>query len=467
MTALWPAQAVLAATGGRGPGGWQARGVSIDSRTLQPGELFVALRGPRHDGHAFLAEAHARGAAAALVARRPADAPRGLPLVQVEDTLEALRALAAAARARSRALRLAVTGSVGKTTTKEMLRRALSALGPTHASAASHNNHIGVPLTLARLPVEAAFAVFELGMNRPGEIRAHSRLVQPQLAAITRIAPAHLGAFPDLAAIARAKAEIFETTPPPRLALLPADDGELPRLRDHARTAGVAHILTFGFAPGADVRGLALAREAAGGQRLVAEVLGRRLEVRLAAPGRHLAHNALLVLAALAALELDVAAGARALSGFRALAGRGRRLRLHLPRGGSCLLLDEAYNANPASMRAALALLAELPARRRLAVLGAMAELGEASERLHAELAAPVLAAGVDRLYTRGEAMLALRRQLPAERLGPHLATVAELEALLADELQEGDVLLVKGSLAAGLMPLVARLAERFAAEEV
>jgi len=466
VTVLWTAAEVRAATGGEGPGGWTARDVSIDTRTLEPGALFVALHGPRHDGHDFLAEARRRGAAAALVSRVPADAPADLPLMRVSDTLVALRHLADAARRRSRAVRLAVTGSVGKTTTKEMLRLALAAFGPVHASAASHNNRVGVPLTLARLPAETRFAVLEMGMNRPGEIGDHARLVRPRLAAVTRIAPAHIGAFRDLAAIADAKAEILDGTPPPEIAVLPADDGQLPRLLARARARGVAQVVTFGLDVAATVRGR-VESEGPEGQRLAVLVDGRELTLGLAAPGRHLAHDALLVLAAVTALGLDPRPAAATLARFRPLAGRGRRLRLHLPTGGTALLLDEAYNANPASMRAALAVLATLPARRRLAVLGEMAELGAHAPRLHAGLAEAVLAAGVDRLYTRGAAMEALRARLPAARLGPVTATLEELETVIVEELREGDVLLVKGSLASGLVPLVTRLAGRFAAEEV
>lgn len=458
MTALWEASEVLAATCGRGPGGWCAGGVSIDSRSLAAGDLFVALRGPRHDGHAFLADAFARGAVAALVAGER-EAPG--PLVAVDDTQRGLEALARAARVRSRARILALTGSVGKTGTKEALRRVLAAQAPTHASAASHNNHWGVPLSLARLPRDAAFGVFEIGMNHAGEIRELVPLVRPHVVLVTWVAGAHLAYFPDERAIAEAKAEIFEAGEPPECAVLPADNPHLALLAARARVAGVPRIVTFGAGADADWR-LLEADCGAEASRVLATRGGRSIEFTVGLPGRHWVTNALAVLAAAEALGADPAKAAESLAGLEALPGRGRRVRLPLS-GGSFLLLDESYNANPASMRAAIALLGLMPGRR-LAALGDMAELGEDAPRLHAELAAPLTEAGVASVFTCGPLMARLRDALPPKRHGGHAEEPAELGRQLRARLRPGDVLLVKGSLASGMGSIVKEL-EAAAAE--
>ncbi len=452
MTALWEAAEVLAATCGRGPEGWRARGVSIDSRSLAAGDLFVALRGPRHDGHAFLADAFARGAAAALVAGER-DAPG--PLVAVDDTQRGLEALARAARTRSRARILALTGSVGKTGTKEALRQVLEAQAPTHASAASHNNHWGVPLSLARLPRDAAYGIFEIGMNHAGEIRELVPLVRPQVVLVTWVAGAHLAYFEDERGIAEAKAEIFEAGEPPEWAVLPADNRHFPLLAERAAAAGVPRILTFGAAEDADWR-LLEADCGAEASRVLACREGRRIAFEIGVPGRHWVTNALAVLAAVEALGGDPVAAADTLSRLRPLPGRGLRRRLALG-DGSVLLLDESYNANPASMRAAIALLGLMPGRR-LAALGDMAELGAAAPRLHAELAVPLAGADVARVFTCGPLMAHLRDALPEERRGGHAEDATALCRLLRAELRAGDVLLVKGSLASGMGTIVEQL---------
>ncbi len=452
MTALWEASEVLAATCGHGPGGWRADGVSIDSRSVAAGDLFVALRGPRHDGHAFLADAFARGAAAALVAGERA-APG--PLVRVDDSRRGLEALARAARARSRARILALTGSVGKTGTKEALRRVLAAQAPTHASAASHNNHWGVPLSLARLPREAAFAVFEIGMNHAGEIRELVPLVRPHVALVTWVTTAHLAYFEDETAIAGAKAEIFEAGEPPGYAVLPRDNPHYGLLAARAAAAGVGRVLTFGSHGEADWRLL----EAVCGSRssrVVVARRGARLEFEIGLPGRHWVTNALAVLAAVEALGGDPERAAAELAGLEAMPGRGRQRRLPLG-AGSFLLLDESYNANPASMRAAIAVLSLMPGRR-LAALGDMAELGEHAARLHAELAGPLEQAGVAAVFTCGPLMAHLHRALPNARRGAHATDPARLCRRLRAALEPGDVLLVKGSLASGMGVIVEEL---------
>lgn len=454
---LWRAEEVLAATGGRGPGGWEASDVSIDSRNLAPGALFVALPGSRHDGHAFVADAFARGAAAALVAR---DVGAPGPCVRVPDTLGALRALAVAARDRSRAVRIGITGSVGKTGTKEALARLLARFGRVHASLASHNNHIGVPLTLARLPREADFAVLEMGMNHAGELAELAALARPQVALVTWVAAAHIGHFADERGIAEAKAEIFAHGP--EVAVVPATSPHAALLESRARAAG-ADVLRFGIDAG-EVRALSVESDHRG-SRLRAHTPQGVVEARIAIAGRHWVHNALAVLAVCCALGVEVREAAAGLAGLRPPPGRGRRLHLAMP-AGRCLLLDEAYNANPASMRAALELLALIPGRRRLAVLGAMAELGRHAPELHAALAEPVRQAAIARVFTVGDDMHHLRARLDPAVLGPHADSAAELEGVLEAELREGDVVLVKGSHACGLVALVESLRTRYGAGE-
>ena len=467
MTALWDAAEAAAATGGRNTAPWRACGVSIDSRNIAAGELFVALRGPNHDGHAFAAAAFARGAAAALVDRPVGGLPEGAPLIEVEDTLAALGGLGAAGRARSAARILAVTGSVGKTGTKEALRLALSAYGETAASAGSLNNHWGVPLSLARLSKSARWGVFELGMNHPGEIRSLTRLVRPDLALVTTIEAAHLGFFDSLDAIADAKAEIFEGLQPGGAAVLNRDNSYYERLAAKAREAGARQILGFGADPGAEVR-LLDCTCGPDGSSVTAGLAGRELRYRLAAAGRHWVMNSLAVLAALLALGLDPRPGAEALATLEALPGRGRRHALPW-RGGILMLIDESYNASPVSVRAALAVLAETPPRdggRRLAVLGDMLELGKESARLHRSLAEPIAAATVDRVFLIGSAVKDLQEALPERLRGGLWPDADAAMPFLLRLLQPGDVVSVKGSYGVGLARVVERLRARSAEPE-
>jgi UDP-N-acetylmuramoyl-tripeptide--D-alanyl-D-alanine ligase len=458
MTPLWTAGEAAAATGAASRAEWRASGVSIDSRSLAPGDLFVALAGPNHDGHDFVAAAFQRGAAAAMVHRDIAGLSPEAPLLVVDDTLAALGRLAAAARRRSHARIAAVTGSVGKTGTKEALRLALAACGTTAASASSLNNHWGVPLSLARLPREGQFGVFEIGMNHPGEIAPLSCLVRPHVAIVTTVEPAHLGFFASLEAIADAKAEIFLGLEPGGVAVLNRDNAQFPRLAAAAKAAG-ATVLGFGAHPEATARLIQVALQPRGSQFTVA-LGGDQLRCRLEVAGRHWVQNALAVLAAAAALGADPRRAAAALSDLRAPPGRGRRHELPW-RGGRLVLLDDSYNASPAAVRAALSVLAgEPPASggRRVAVLGDMLELGEAAERLHRELREPLFAAGVDRVFLVGEAVEALDAVLPAALRGGVFAGVdACLEPLLSD-LRPGDVVLVKGSHAGRLDRVVESL---------
>ena len=454
--ALWTAATAAAAAGGRPSGDWAATGISIDSRTVAPGDLFVALTGPNFDAHDFVADALAKGAVAAVVSRRPDDLATGTPLLVVDDTLRALGAMAVAARAPATAAITAITGSVGKTGTKEALRRALAGQGKTHASVGSYNNHWGVPLSLARMAPDTAFGIFEIGMNHAGEIAPLGRLVRPHVALITNVEAVHLAYFPSLQAIAAAKAEIFAGLEPGGSAVLNRDNQSFDQLIGAARDAGVDRVITFGGHDAADVRLVAL-ELLADNSRVGVEIAGRPISFMLGVPGRHWAINALGVLAAVLALGADVAAAAAALAGMTPPKGRGRRHRVALA-DGAFQLIDESYNASPVAMRAALenlAALAPAPGGRRLAVLGDMRELGSAADRLHAELAADLATAKVDRAYLAGPHMAALFEALPPATRGAWVERSSELPALLADTVRAGDVVLVKGSLGSRMGPVV------------
>src|SRR3954471_5280293 len=394
MSPLWTSDEIAAATGGPASAPFEATGVTFDSREVEPGHLFIALQGEATDGHRFLDQAFAAGAAGALVS---ADTPH--PAVRVADTMAALNDLGRASRARTGARICGVTGSVGKTGTKEALYAALdrSAPGEAHRSVKSYNNHTGVPLSLARMPRETRFGVFEMGMNHPGELAALTRLVRPHVAIVTAIAPAHREFFASDAEIAEAKAEIFQGLEPGGTAIVPFDSPHRERLIAAARPHA-ARIVTFGLGKGADVR----ARETVGapnGGSLVAALLPEaELTFTISQPGEHWVSNALAVLAAVEALGGDLAAAGLALADMPGLKGRGERHLIPVA-GGEALLIDESYNANPASMAATLRTFgARQAAGRRIAVLGAMRELGAASADFHAGLAEPVGAAGVDRL---------------------------------------------------------------------
>jgi UDP-N-acetylmuramoyl-tripeptide--D-alanyl-D-alanine ligase len=438
---LWEPGDLVEATGGVMRVAFAASGVSIDTRTLRPGDLFVALGGETRNGHAFVAEALAGGAGGALVAWVPEGVAASAPLLVADDTLAGLNRLAGFARARFAGGLVAVTGSVGKTTTKEMLRCILAASGATHAAEASYNNHLGVPLTLARLPPGAAYAVIEIGMNHAGEIAPLARLARPHIAVVTSVETAHVGHLGSLAAIADEKASILDGLQPGGVAVLPGDSPLLERLRGRA---GSARVLTFGTGPAADARLLEAAADADGSD-VTASILGRELRFRLAAPGRHMAMNAVAALLAAAALGADAALGAAALAGFAAMPGRGARRMLWVP-GGRALLLDESYNASGASVRAALAVLALQPAARRIAVLGDMLELGEAGPAEHVALAADVRRSA-DLLLTCGPLMAGLHAAVAPGLRAVHGENAAALAPLVAAALRPGDAVLVKGSL--------------------
>jgi UDP-N-acetylmuramoyl-tripeptide--D-alanyl-D-alanine ligase len=461
---LWEIDALVAATGGRPIGAMPAgiTGISIDTRTLQPGEAFFAIKGENFDGHAFLTAAVAAGAGVLVVAKHklPALGRVQAQIIVVDDVLKALERLAAASRARSKAQIVAVTGSVGKTTTKEALRHALAACGSVHASAASFNNHWGVPLSLARMPAETRYGIFEIGMNHPGEIRPLVKLVRPHVAIVTLIAPAHLGHFRDLDEIAVAKAEIFEGLVSGGVAVLNGDDPQCGPLAGMARAAGVSTIKTFGTGPDCDFRLLDYAATPEGA-RVQARIDGIEVDLALAAAGRHIAENLVAVLGAVSLVGADVSACAAALASWRAGKGRGERHVLNVKGAGDIVLIDESYNANPASMRAAIAVLAATPPGaegRRIAVLGDMLELGTRAADLHAALAAELLAAAVDRVFLVGEAMKALDEALDQSLECEWHQGVEELRTSLMRQLRSGDVVMVKASNSIGLSKVVSGL---------
>jgi UDP-N-acetylmuramoyl-tripeptide--D-alanyl-D-alanine ligase len=439
-------------------------GISIDSRTIAPGEAFFAIAGDRHDGHDFVTAALDRGAGLAVVAaEKRAALPAHARLLVVADVLEALRDLAQAARARSNAKIAAITGSVGKTSTKEALRLALRADGETHASSASFNNHWGVPLSLARMPETAHYGVFEIGMNHAGEITPLTQLVRPHVAVVTAVEPVHLEFFKGIAGIADAKAEIFLGVEPGGAAVINRDNPYFARLKRRATQAGIAHIVGFGEHARAQARLIKCVAQP-DGSAVEADILGNRVAYRIGAPGRHLVLNSLAVLAITSLLGADLALGALALAQQTPAPGRGVRMPIEV-QGGSALLIDESYNANPTSMRAALALLGDAPLGprgRRIAVLGDMLELGSAGADLHRELASPIDAHAIDLVFCAGPLMAALWEALPANRRGAYAATAEDLEAEVAGALRAGDAIMVKGSLGSRMGPIVKSLARRY-----
>jgi len=442
MTPLWTSAALRTATNGALAADVAVTGVSLDSRSIAPGDIFIALRDQR-DGHEFVADALSRGAALAMVDHTPPDAVDAAKLLRVADTLAGLTALGAAGRARAAARVVGVTGSVGKTTTKEMLRVALGAFGATHASAASHNNHWGVPLTLARLPPDAAYAVIEMGMNNRGEIAPLSRLAQPHIGIITSIGTAHLGRLGNQAAIAAEKGDIIAGIAPGGTVIMPADSAFAPELNTRARDAGL-RTLTHGEAEGADARLLTYQPSPDGGMAEIA-LGGQRLALHLTTPGHHVALNACAVLAAVKALGLAPDIAARALAGFTAGAGRGALRRITVP-GGEALLIDDSYNASAASVRAGLAVLAAQPATRRIFAFGDMLELGTEGPAQHAALADDA-AKICNLVFCCGPLSAQLFDALPATQRGGHFPDSAALAAALRTALKPGDAVLVKGSL--------------------
>jgi UDP-N-acetylmuramoyl-tripeptide--D-alanyl-D-alanine ligase len=456
---LWRGTEAAAATDGRSYGDWRAKGISIDSRTIQTGDLFVAIQGPNFDGHGFVADAMARGAAAAMVSRRPDDLDPGAPLLQVGDTLAGLQALGRAARDRAAARVAAVTGSVGKTGTKEALYQALARSASAHASQGNLNNHWGAPLSLARMPRDCRYGVFELGMNHAGEIAPLSQLVRPHVAIITNVEPVHLEFVNSLSQIADAKAEIFAGLEPDGVAILNRDNAHYDHLEAAARAAGVNRIISFGAHEKAQARLIGLAQHPTC-NCISAEIDGQAVTYKVGAPGRHWAINSLAVLAAVCAMGADLALAALAMAEVSAPKGRGQRHRVVLGED-TLLVIDESYNASPVAMAAAIETLgavAAAPLGRRIAVLGDMLELGSTAPALHVALAPALVAAGVDQVFACGPHMAQLFDVLPKAMRGDHQATSAQLLPKVVAAVCPGDTVLVKGSLGLAMAPIVQAL---------
>jgi UDP-N-acetylmuramoyl-tripeptide--D-alanyl-D-alanine ligase len=463
--ALWQWDDLIAAADGKAGCGPRVAitGFSIDTRTLHPGEVFVALRDAR-DGHDFVGAAFKSGAPAALVAEGYSRQPEDGALIRVDDPLTALERIGIAARARlmDEARVIAVTGSVGKTGTKEMLRACCARLGRTHAADKSFNNHWGVPLTLARMPADTRYAVFEIGMSHAGEITPLVQMVRPHVAIITAVEPVHLEHFSSESAIADAKAEILAGLVPGGTAILNADNRHFGRLAGRAEATG-ARIVTFGRDGAADVRAETWHLRSDGTDVTVV-VRGRRIEYALGAPGAHIAQNSLAVVAALDAIGADLDEALPALAGLSAPQGRGARIELGVA-GGTALLIDESYNANPASMRAALAAMASVPRERfsrRIAVIGDMLELGSSAAEMHRSLKADIDAAGIDLLFGCGPHTRLLVDAIEPGRCGLWSASSDGIRDALIQAVRAGDVIMIKGSLGSRMGPLVAALKERY-----
>ena len=457
--ALWNASEIAAATGGKASHDFQAAGVEMDSRDVKSGDLFVALKGEAMDGHRFIPQAFANGAVAAIV-----DRPVDYPHVLVKDTTAALHALADAARERANAVRIGITGSVGKTGVKEAIFLSLdrASRGSAHRSIRSYNNHVGVPLTLARMPARARFGVFEMGMNHAGEIAPLADRVRPHVALITTIAPAHIENLGSLEAIAEEKASIFSGLMPGGTAVIPADSPYCEQMRKVAEKYA-AKVITFGASKDADVRLLDAIPSANGGSLVTADLGDTRVCYSVAEPGEHWIANSLGVMAAVKAAGGDLGSAGLALAEMGGLKGRGARHQL-AARGGKALLIDESYNANPASMRATLRQLGQTPATRRVAVLGSMKELGDFSDKFHAQLTEPLSEAKIDYVVLVGDEMRALARELGKPSVASlgniggfaHCDSPVEAIAALGEYgIANGDAILVKGSNSIGLGALV------------
>lgn len=466
MPALWTVGAMREAmqAEGRGPLPADITGISIDSRTVTPGEAYFAIKGDVHDGHKFVAAAIGNGAGLAVVEEaQKASFPFDLPLLIVPDVLAALADLGRAARARLNGRVIAVTGSVGKTSTKEALRCVFGAQGKTHASVASFNNHWGVPLTLARCPEDADFSVFEIGMNHAGEITPLVKMVRPHVAIITTVEPVHLEFFASVEAIADAKAEIFSGVEPGGAVVLNKDNPHFARLAKAAKAAGTETVVSFGEDKTATTHLLDVSLHAAC-SAIHASVLGHEVTYKIGVAGKHMAMNSLAVLSAAMLAGADLAQSALALSQMKPPGGRGARVMLDVG-GGQALLIDESYNANPASMNAALSVLGQAvigPRGRRIAVLGDMLELGPSGAKLHAGLAESVQTHAIDAVFCCGPLMRSLWEALPSNRRGGYAETSAALESSVAAAVHAGDAVMIKGSLGSKMKLIVDALQRRF-----
>ena len=463
---LWTASEAAQATRGTPMADWAATGVSIDTRTLVRGDLFIALRGENFDGHDYAIDALTKGAAAIVVSQMPQGLPEDAPILVVDDTFQALKDLAQVARHRCNGRIIGVTGSVGKTGTKEALRLCLGAQAPAYATSGNLNNEIGAPLSLTRMPAESHFGIFELGMNHAHEISPLSRMVRPDIAIITTVDAVHIEHFDSVEGIADAKAEIFDGMGPNGTAILNRDNPHYARLVAHARTKGIGTILSFGRNRGEDAY-IIDARCHATSSAVTAVVGGERLVYSLSIPGEHWVLNSLAVLLAAKAAGADVPTAARALAYLRPLKGRGTRSRISTPYG-SFLVIDESYNASPASMRAALSVLDKTdppPGGRRVAVLGDMLELGDYGPELHAGLSDAVRRAGIDVVHCAGPLMRHLYKTLPGSMRGHWAENAHALATIVANETHPGDVVMVKGSHGSRMNAVIEELTALSAAE--
>ncbi len=456
---LWSAADILKATHGQSESvNWSVNGLSIDSRTLKKGDLFIALEGPEQDGHRFIEQAVLAGAAGVLV--HQSHIKSSVPVIKVHDTQKALIELGQAGRIRSKAKIVGITGSVGKTSTKEMLRLVLSASGNTHASEASFNNHWGVPFSLAKLPIKADFGIFEMGMNHPGEIDNLTRQVRPDIALITAIAPAHLAFFKDIHGITDAKAEIFHGLTTDSSTILPFDSPEYQRLLDHAKRNNVKKIISFGQNKGADIKLLDVISEKET-QRINAQYHGLHIKYQLPVIGHHWAVNSLAVVATALQLGVDLKLITAALEAFYPPSGRGQKQALTISNNREILLIDDSYNANPASVQAALNVLGQTNFKannRRIAVLGDMLELGSEAAKLHMDLSQAVIQNKIDLVFTCGPFMQHLFKNLPKKIQGAHFANSTLLADKIESVLDDGDIIMIKGSLGSQMKLIINKL---------
>lgn len=469
MSLLWESEDMVDAMGGRPFGNLPEgiTGISIDTRTLEKGDAFFAIKGENSDGHDYATAAMAAGAALLVVAEAkiPALGRLQVPMIVVDDVLRALEKLGAAARIRSKAKIIAVTGSAGKTTTKAMLRLALEPSGSVHASAKSYNNHWGVPLTLARMPADTRYGVFEIGMNHPNEIRPLVKMVRPHIAIITTIAAAHMGNFENLDGIADAKAEIFEGIVRNGFAILNRDNEKFDRLAKAAKVSKVGKVYSFGEKAKSQFK-LTNCVHRPDGSSFIAKIDGEKVAVNIGSPGRHIVQNALAVLGAVKLAGADLAKAAHALAKFNTGKGRGETHRLKLPRG-SITLIDESYNANPASMEAAIGVLASSGTgsrSRKIAVLGDMLELGKFSSDMHAGLAAALRLHGINLVYCAGSEMKALAEQASDDLIIHHEDSVDELIPVLMNAVRSGDALMIKSSNGTGFSKIVDAFVKKYPA---
>lgn len=458
MTPLWTTQDIAKHTAGFCQSDDAVTGISIDTRTLKPGDLFVALKGDFSDGHDYIDTAKQAGAAAALISH---DVECDLPCIKTEDTLLALRSLGIAARDRSDALRIAVTGSAGKTGTKEMLGIVLAEFGNTHTSVKSYNNHWGVPLTMARMPAQTEYGVFEMGMNHAGEISDLTKLVQPDIAIITTVLPAHIENFENEAGIARAKGEIVDGMKPDGVLILNADNPHYETLQKIGRDHGLTKIFGFGEDPDCD-SAITDLKLGADGSKVKANILGEPVKFKLSIPGKHIALNALAVLTAVKVAGLDVERATKILTKAEPIEGRGQRIEVTIEKDAAPItIIDESYNANPAAMQAAFKVLEMCKPKsdgRRIAVLGDMLELGPNGPTMHADLANPLLKAKTDVVYTCGPQMEALFSTLPPPWQGAHEKDSFALCDIVTSAVKPGDVILIKGSLGSKMAYVVEAL---------